>query len=547
MSLQSERLPAINVVVNMKTIKDITIEDIQDLFDSIIYLRGEEYFEEGLVTSIEPLNTTTITGIVRGNQSYTVSISIDDDGNLVCDCSCPCDFDCKHAAALLLKWLSIKNKQSVSLKNGIPKAKESLQQSLAAKNKEELIELLKAAVDKHPELKSLVHIERKAVLSEIKKLFSTYWEWNEIHDLISQLETILEGIQRNKSSWDRSLWEEMKTCSEIMIKNIENVHDEGDLGIFWESWFETYGEVFASTKPNKSEKAEFIQTVLNWIEEDDYGNEGSFEKALVGLCSASDDVGLIKEMLAKVKKNENKDEEDEYEGDDYEELFLKLYEKAGMEETYLKEAKRSGLTPKLVDKLVSLNRLEEALEVCNKNKTKELSYELEMKRLQLLRKLGRISELKKGLLALTKKLGSITYALQLKQEASAEEWRKYSQEIINHSKNNNQHSFLSRFYYEEKNFKNAHEYSKNLHDAAYLELLAKKLSKEYPDLSCDLFKKLCFHFIGQGSGWPYQKAGKMLEALKKIDKVGNVFRKTRTEIVKLHGKKYSLMGIIEII
>jgi len=523
----------------IKTIKDITVEDIQDLFDSVIYLRGEEYFDEGLVTSIEPLNTTTITGTVRGNQNYTVSVSIDDDGNLVCDCSCPCDFDCKHAAALLLKWLSIKNKQSVSLKDGIPKAKESLQQSLTAKNKEELIELLKVAIDKHPELKSLVQIERKAVLSQIRKLFSEYWEWNEIHDLISQLETILEGIQRNKASWDRYLWEEMKICSEIMIKNIENVHDEGDLGIFWEDWFEAYGEIFAATKPNRSKKVEFIQTVLDWIKKDDYGNEGSFEKALVGVCNTSEDVELIKEMLAKVEKKEYEDE------DSYEELFLELYEKAGLEEKYLKEAKRSGFTAELVDKLISLNRLEEALEICNKNRTKELSYDIETRRLQLLRKLSQLPELKKSLLTLTKKLGNITYALQLKQEASAEEWKKYSKEIINHSKNNNQDSFLSRFYYEEREFKNAYEYSKNLHDAAYLELLAKKLSNEYSELSCDLFKKLCFHFIGQGSGWPYQKAGKMLEALHKIDKMGNIFRKTKNEIIKLHGKKYSLMAIVE--
>ncbi len=523
----------------IKTIKDITVEDVQDLFDSVIYLRGEEYFDEGLVTSIEPLNTTTITGTVRGNQSYTVSVSLDDDGNLVCDCSCPCDFDCKHAAALLLKWLSIKNKQNVSLKDGISKAKESLQQSLAARNKEELIELLKAAIDKHPELKSLVQIERKAVLSQIKKLFSEYWEWNEIHDLISQLETILEGIQRNKTSWDRDLWEEMKICSEIMIKNIENVHDEGDLGIFWEDWFEIYGEVFAATKPTKSKKVEFIGAVLNWIENDDYGNEGSFEKALVGVCNTSEDVELIKEMLAKVEKKEYDDE------DRYEELFLKLYEKAGMEEKYLEEAKRSGFTVELVDKLISLNKLEEALEICNKNRTKELSYDIETRRLQLLRKLGLVPELKKSLLTLAKKLGNITYALQLKQEASAEEWKKYSKEIINYSKNNNQHSFLSRFYYEDRDFKNAYEYSKNLRDAAYLELLAKKLSNEHSELSGDLFKRLCFYFIGQGSGWPYQKAGKMLEALKKIDETGNIFKRTKNDIIKQHGKKYSLMTIVE--
>ena len=34
----------------------------------------------------------------------------------------------------------------------------------------------------------------------------------------------------------------METCSAIMIKNLENVHDEGDLGIYWEDWFLIFGE-----------------------------------------------------------------------------------------------------------------------------------------------------------------------------------------------------------------------------------------------------------------------------------------------------------------
>jgi len=91
-----------------KTIKNVTIEDVQDLFDSIIYLRGEEYFESDCVKSIEPVDSSTLTGVVRGNQNYNVTITIDSDGDISCECSCPCDFNCKHAAALLLKWLSLK-------------------------------------------------------------------------------------------------------------------------------------------------------------------------------------------------------------------------------------------------------------------------------------------------------------------------------------------------------------------------------------------------------------------------------------------------------
>src|SRR3989338_4720727 len=103
----------------MKSIKDITIEDIKDLFDSIIYLRGEEYFESECVKDIEPVDSSTLTGVVQGNNKYNVTITIDSNEDISCECSCPCDFNCKHAAALLLKWLSIKGECN----NGLKEAK----------------------------------------------------------------------------------------------------------------------------------------------------------------------------------------------------------------------------------------------------------------------------------------------------------------------------------------------------------------------------------------------------------------------------------------
>src|SRR3989344_9381341 len=99
----------------MKSVKDITIGGVQELFGGGIYLRGEEYFEEGCVTAIETLDSFTLSGIVEGGQNYKVTISMDTKGDISCECSCPCDFNCKHAAALLLKWLSIKGKRAKGL------------------------------------------------------------------------------------------------------------------------------------------------------------------------------------------------------------------------------------------------------------------------------------------------------------------------------------------------------------------------------------------------------------------------------------------------
>ncbi|MEK6984080.1 MAG: SWIM zinc finger family protein [Nanoarchaeota archaeon] len=519
-----------------KTIKDITIEDVQDLFDSVIFLRGEEYFEEDCVKSIEPANTDTITGIVRGNQNYNVIISIDSEDDIICDCSCPCDFNCKHSAAMLLKWLSIKGKFNKELKDTKREPKESIDKILARKSKEELIELMEAFIGKHPELKAFVKIERKEIISKIRRLFSDFWEWDEVRDLISQLETILEGIRRNKGLWDKDLLNEMKICSDIMIKGVESVHDEGDLGIFLEDWFKTYGEIFSKTNPTTEQKKLFIKNILDLIDKDDYGLDSSYEKALIGMCAGKEDIELI-QWRYKPSGSEHDNDEDYYK-----QFYLELYDKIGMNDKYLEIAKESGFNTILIDKLISLNRLDEALIECKK--TKGFSEDIENKKIVILRKLGDFNELQRTLLTLLKRTGDFNYAVKLKQQSSKEEWEKYFKDIAKDAKRKNRNSLLSRIYYNENDFRNAYEHSKNLSDSDYLELLAKKLSIENPELACNLFKKLCFSWIKSGSGWPYKKAGKMLESIKMLDKKGSFFGKTREEITALHKKKYSLMEII---
>ncbi len=520
----------------MSTMMDIDAEDIAGLFDSVIYLRGEEYFEQGRVMSIELIDSGTITGIVSGSHDYAVTVSIDDDGDIICDCSCPCDFDCKHAAALLQEWLSVKGSYDKKLIDAKTPAKQSIKEILNKKNKEELVELLGIIISKHPELKSLVSIERKEIISKIRVLFSNFWEWNEVDDLISQLNTILEGIKRNKDSWDINLLNDMESASNIIIENIENVHDEGDLGIFLEDWFETFGEVFSKTKPNIKEKKEFMQKIHDWMDEDEYGLDNSYEKALLGMCKTEEDIRLIKEFMNQ--------KESEYD-DDYTDFYLELYDKIGMDEKYVELAEQSGSTRALIDKLVSLNRLDEALETCEKSNKKEFSEQVENRKIDILKKLGKEKELKEAILDMLKRTGNFSYFVKLKQETPKKEWAKYFKESASDAESKKRFALLSRIYYHEGNFKKAYEYSDTTTDLNYLELLAKKLSIEYPELACRIFRKMCFEWICDGSGWPYKKAGNMLKAIKKLDVSGEFFKETKAEIIRKYKQKWSLMKIIE--
>ena len=255
------------------------------------------------------------------------------------------------------------------------------------------------------------------------------------------------------------------------------------------------------------------------------------------MCTNNNDIELIKEHY-KPRGSEYDNDEDYYK-----QFYLELYDKIGMDDKYIEISKKSGFGNILIDKLISLNRLDEALMECKK--TKGFSEDIENKKITILKKLGNLSELKRTLLTLSKKTGDLNYAVKLKQNSSKQEWEKYFKDIVKDAKRKNRNSLLSRIYYNENDFMNAYEYSKNLSDSDYLELLAKKLSIGNPEIACNILKRLCFNWIKSGSGWPYKKAGKMLESIKMLDKKSNFFRKTKEEIILEHKKKYSLMQIIE--
>lgn len=521
----------------INTIYDIDKESIINLFNDIIFLRGEEYYEEGLVVSIEPIDASTLSAVVRGNHDYVISISVDHDGYILCDCSCPCDFNCKHAVAALLKWLSIKNKtDEKNIKTRTAK-QESIIEILSKKNKKELINLVQVFLEKHPELTSYITLNASELTRKIQNLFSQFWEGYEVNDLISQLETLLEGIRNNKNQWDIRLFQEMTSCTQLMIANQEQVYDEGELSFFLEEWLYTFGEVFSEIESTQSKKEVFIDTIIQWMEEDNYDLDYSFQQAFIGMVKTKEDIRLIQDRIhssdliyyscQNTKTN----------------FLLEIYDKLDMNDAYIETAMKSDLENKAIDKLISLNNYEEAFKLCEQSNKDTI--EFEMRYAAILKKLNKRKEWQQSLMRLIQETGSNSYVSELKNESSNKEWEKYREKIIRYAKSKGRNSFLSRFYYNESDYKTAYDYAQHLHDEAYLELLAEKLRKTYPHLSCTILKKLCFDYISKGSGWPYKKAGRLLKKIKKIDNNGDFFKKTKQQLIDKHKKKYSLMDIIK--
>lgn len=79
--------------------------DISPLFRDVIVIRGENYYENGMVRQCIKQNKKYI-AFVQGSQimdEYNVIIKVDNDNNIVSlSCTCPCTENCKHEYAVLL-------------------------------------------------------------------------------------------------------------------------------------------------------------------------------------------------------------------------------------------------------------------------------------------------------------------------------------------------------------------------------------------------------------------------------------------------------------
>ncbi|MCT2534694.1 DEAD/DEAH box helicase [Aquibacillus koreensis] len=88
----------------------LTIDDIKDMFTTIVYSRGYSYYREGRVSDLYHDTTKNMwSAKVKGSRSYLVTIEEDED-EISSECNCPAFNQywepCKHIAAVMLEIYS---------------------------------------------------------------------------------------------------------------------------------------------------------------------------------------------------------------------------------------------------------------------------------------------------------------------------------------------------------------------------------------------------------------------------------------------------------
>jgi len=303
---------------------------------------------------------------------YRVQVTLNTQGIAMATCSCPVGYACKHTVALLLTWVH---------KPETFAAEETLDAALEKYNKAELIALIKKMLDHAPELEDLLHIQAlggvaptqhipaEAVRRQVKQAMNSgQGEWGEGYEIA---ETLNEIINIGADYADRDDWDNAAivyaAAAQAILDNYESVYDDE-------------GEVLSPVNTCVTE----LGTCLAHIE-DGVAREKILRALLdidcwdinMGGVGVSDEIPAIfdaqttpaeKQVIAgwvrgllKAPGSQEKFHR-EWQQQQYGGLLLDLGADTLDDEAFLRLCRETGQTQDLVGRLLTLGRVEEAVQ-----------------------------------------------------------------------------------------------------------------------------------------------------------------------------------------
>jgi uncharacterized Zn finger protein len=364
------------------------------------YERGENYHRQGRIQRPRR-EDRLLKAECRGSRPnpYHVEARLDADGIAWAECSCPVGGGCKHAVALLLTWV-----ESPEDFEDTDPLEELLQEQSPAK----LVSLILKMVDRHPDLERLVRlsatsttasVDAKELRNQIQSVFENvgdpynyrrdpyaqrhdpYYAPREVKEDLDPFFTMAEDYAEN----DRHA--EAATVYRLLLEEIrnhyENFHDEeGELGLVVDESARELGELLAVVDDealrNTLLRALFDTYIWN-LELGGYGLGDRAHEALLEKTTPEERHRVANWVRDRLPNVDLRDETlwiSEMSGDDSWSSnwkrralggFLLDLEKDTLDDaTYLRICRESGRLQDLVDRLLGLDRLDEALDAARK-------------------------------------------------------------------------------------------------------------------------------------------------------------------------------------
>ena len=333
------------------------------------FSRGQNYHRQHAITNPRRQGDTLKAHCFgSAPQPYRVEVTLGENQIVSDRCSCPIGGHCKHVAALLLTWGKEPDSFTVV---------EELASGLDRLSKTELIALMTKMVDRHPDLEQLLELsvlsagaethplERALIERQVGAVFNNIdYEYGSEVDVAEQLDDNkdLGDSYAEKGEW-RNAALIYKTVIEGVLENYEMFHDEGgELGEVVNACVSALEPCLANAQ-DPALRELILRTLFDTYHWDvDYGgiDMGYEADDLIVAFATPAEKRKVVEWVQKVMPAGD-GWSNNYLRQSYGHFLLRLQEDELDDETFLRICRESGRSHDLVDRLLQLHRVEEAI------------------------------------------------------------------------------------------------------------------------------------------------------------------------------------------
>jgi uncharacterized Zn finger protein len=547
----------------MSAIPHIKQSDIRNWTDDVYFQRGQNYYKQGAIYD-QREQGMTLKSKCAGSQApfYRQEVLFSSDGIESAECSCPVGEGghCKHTVALLLTWANDPDSFQET---------ESLDVVLEKRSKAELIAVIREMLEQEPDLESLLELPLaegdsqplniKAIRQQANRAFQgTDFEWGYAREIKRDLNPLLKlavgYLSRNDAENSALVYE---TIVETILEN-ENAalgDEEGELlGVVYECC-EGLGKCLSAVS-NTKHRMELLQVLFSAYQWDTIkiggvGAADNVPEILTSLTTPSERTEIAKWTREIMPKGNSWS--DGYHREVLGRLLLDLEADILDDEAYLRICRQTGRLNDLIDRLLILNRIDEAeaaartaedyplfkaVEIFTKHKRADLADKLVIERLQTSRDKDVDERLIEWLSDRLRGRGDLSSSLELEERLfwkypnlekykklhklakQLDRWDALRIQIIAELEKKKNFDFLITLYLYEKEVGNALATLKKLPQrwgdhGLHLEA-ARAAKKQYPHEAIQIFEHEAERFINDRNRGSYSQAALCLREIRDI-------------------------------
>ncbi|HLF25532.1 MAG TPA: SWIM zinc finger family protein [Anaerolineae bacterium] len=346
----------------------LTHSDVEHWVGGSSFARGRSYFAQDAILTPRRVGSTLKAQCLGSRpQPYHVEAALGANGIVSDDCSCPIGGRCKHVAALLLAWIDAPD-QFVML--------DDLDTTLAKHSAADLIALVKRMVARYPDLELMLElptpsagrarrIDAELIRRQVRHAFAgNRDDWGSLTDIVRALNDI---VRLGGEYTARADWRNAAVVYEVVLRGIldefAGMHDEsGDLIAIVNACVQGLGRCLSATA-DPARREPLLRALFDVATQDiTFGGIGLGDEAVPTILEqATPDERRLLARWVRAQLPQGEGWSKDFQRQAFGGFLLDLEQDALDDAAFLRVCRETGRTVDLVDRLLSLNRFDEAM------------------------------------------------------------------------------------------------------------------------------------------------------------------------------------------